>query len=68
MTLPIYVVKCMLKALKMDSEEARLKFPRLLQLIELYPSETLDLMTNEVCVLGEGLDSGGAFFFFCCCS
>uniref|UniRef100_A0A3Q2XVH6 DNA-dependent protein kinase catalytic subunit n=1 Tax=Hippocampus comes TaxID=109280 RepID=A0A3Q2XVH6_HIPCM len=50
LTLPIYVVKCMLKALKMNSEEARLKFPRLLQLIELYPSETLDLMTNEVCM------------------
>lgn len=38
----------MLKALKMNSEEARLKFPRLLQIIELYPSETLDLMTKEV--------------------
>ncbi|XP_077410583.1 DNA-dependent protein kinase catalytic subunit isoform X2 [Vanacampus margaritifer] len=48
LTLPVYVVKSMLKALKMNSEEARLKFPRLLQLIELYPSETLDLMTNEM--------------------
>ncbi|XP_061121318.1 DNA-dependent protein kinase catalytic subunit isoform X2 [Syngnathus typhle] len=48
LTLPAHVVRSMLKALKMNSEEARLKFPRLLQLIELYPSETLDLMTNEM--------------------
>lgn len=46
--LPVHVVESMLKALKMNSEEARLKFPRLLQIIELYPSETLDLMTKEV--------------------
>uniref|UniRef100_A0A8D3BVD0 DNA-dependent protein kinase catalytic subunit n=1 Tax=Scophthalmus maximus TaxID=52904 RepID=A0A8D3BVD0_SCOMX len=46
--LPVHVVQSMLKALKMNSEEARLKFPRLLQLIELYPSETLDLMTKEM--------------------
>ncbi|KAK1884702.1 DNA-dependent protein kinase catalytic subunit [Dissostichus eleginoides] len=38
----------MMKALKMNSEEARLKFPRLLQIIELYPSETLDLITKEM--------------------
>uniref|UniRef100_A0A6Q2XXY4 DNA-dependent protein kinase catalytic subunit n=1 Tax=Esox lucius TaxID=8010 RepID=A0A6Q2XXY4_ESOLU len=37
-----------LKALKLNSEEARLKFPRLLQIIELYPAETLDLMAKEV--------------------
>ena len=48
LALPIHVVGTMLKALKMNSEEARLKFPRLLQIIELYPSETLDLMTKEV--------------------
>uniref|UniRef100_A0A673C7H7 DNA-dependent protein kinase catalytic subunit n=1 Tax=Sphaeramia orbicularis TaxID=375764 RepID=A0A673C7H7_9TELE len=46
--LPVHIVECMLKALKMNSEEARLKFPRLLQIIELYPSETLDLMTKEM--------------------
>ncbi|XP_034021328.1 DNA-dependent protein kinase catalytic subunit [Thalassophryne amazonica] len=46
--LPVHVVQSMLKALKMNSEEARLKFPRLLQIIELYPSETLDLMTKEM--------------------
>ncbi|KAK5850083.1 hypothetical protein PBY51_014363 [Eleginops maclovinus] len=39
MGLPVHVVESMLKALKMNSEEARLKFPRLLQIIELYPSE-----------------------------
>jgi DNA-dependent protein kinase catalytic subunit len=38
----------MLKALKLNSEEARLRFPRLLQIIELYPAETLDLMAKEV--------------------
>lgn len=48
LVLPVHVVENMLKALKMNSEEARLKFPRLLQIIELYPSETLDLMTKEV--------------------
>lgn len=48
LALPVYVVESMLKALKMNSEEARLKFPRLLQVIEMYPSETLDLMTKEV--------------------
>ncbi len=37
----------MLKALKLNSDEARLKFPRLLQLVELYPAETLDLMVRE---------------------
>ncbi|XP_029313652.1 DNA-dependent protein kinase catalytic subunit [Cottoperca gobio] len=47
-TLPVHVVESMLKALKMNSEEARLKFPRLLQIIELYPSETLDLITKEM--------------------
>ncbi|XP_059183485.1 DNA-dependent protein kinase catalytic subunit [Centropristis striata] len=47
-TLPVRVVEFMLKALKMNSEEARLKFPRLLQIIELYPSETLDLMKKEM--------------------
>ncbi|XP_041824461.1 DNA-dependent protein kinase catalytic subunit [Melanotaenia boesemani] len=46
--LPVHVVESMLKALKMDSEEARLKFPRLLQIIESFPSETLDLMTREM--------------------
>lgn len=46
--LPINEVECMLKALRMNSEEARLKFPRLLQIIEMYPAETLDLMTKEV--------------------
>ncbi|XP_029955282.1 DNA-dependent protein kinase catalytic subunit [Salarias fasciatus] len=48
LALPVHVVQSMLKALKMNSEESRLKFPRLLQIIELYPSETLDLMTKEM--------------------
>ncbi|XP_041669965.1 DNA-dependent protein kinase catalytic subunit [Cheilinus undulatus] len=48
MSLPVHVVESMLKALKMNSEEARLRFPRLLQIIESYPSETLDLMTREM--------------------
>ncbi|XP_056317923.1 DNA-dependent protein kinase catalytic subunit [Danio aesculapii] len=47
-SLPGHVVKMMLKALKLSSEEARLKFPRLLQLVEVYPAETLDLMVREV--------------------
>lgn len=52
LALPVHVVESMLKALKMNSEEARLKFPRLLQIIESYPSETLDLMTKEVSAVG----------------
>ncbi|KAM9553657.1 DNA-dependent protein kinase catalytic subunit [Salvelinus alpinus] len=47
-TLPVHVVESMLKALKLNSKEARLKFPRLLQIIELYPAETLDLMAKEM--------------------
>ncbi|XP_061568965.1 DNA-dependent protein kinase catalytic subunit [Cololabis saira] len=46
--LPVHVMQCMSKALKLNSDEARLKFPRLLQIIELYPSETLDVMTREM--------------------
>ncbi|KAI5763568.1 PRKDC protein [Gulo gulo luscus] len=45
---PAVVVDKMLKALKLHSSEARLKFPRLLQIIELYPEETLSLMTKEI--------------------
>ncbi|KAM9332600.1 DNA-dependent protein kinase catalytic subunit [Pholidichthys leucotaenia] len=48
LALPVHVVESMLKALKLNSEEARLKFPRLLQIVELYPSETLDLITKEM--------------------
>ncbi|XP_066575742.1 DNA-dependent protein kinase catalytic subunit isoform X2 [Amia ocellicauda] len=47
-TFPGVIVEMMLKALKMNSKEAQLKFPRLLQIIELYPAETLDLMAKEV--------------------
>ena len=50
MCLPVCVVESMLKALRLNSEEARLKFPRLLQLVELYPAETLHIMAKEVCV------------------
>ncbi|KAM3927958.1 DNA-dependent protein kinase catalytic subunit [Leptodactylus fuscus] len=45
---PEVIVDKMIKALKLGSKEARLKFPRLLQIIELYPDETLDLMAREV--------------------
>lgn len=38
----------MIKALKLNSREARLRFPRLLQIIERYPAETLGLVTREV--------------------
>ncbi|XP_023586416.1 DNA-dependent protein kinase catalytic subunit isoform X2 [Trichechus manatus latirostris] len=47
-TYPALVVEKMLKALKLNSTEARLKFPRLLQIIEQYPEETLSLMTKEI--------------------
>ncbi|XP_044600073.2 DNA-dependent protein kinase catalytic subunit [Equus asinus] len=45
---PALVVDKMLKALRLHSSEARLKFPRLLQIIEQYPEETLSLMTKEI--------------------
>eukprot|EP00069_Balaena_mysticetus_P017385 bmy_10601T0 len=47
-TYPALVVDKMLKALKLHSSEARLKFPRLLQIVEQYPEETLSLMTREM--------------------
>ncbi|XP_041045109.1 DNA-dependent protein kinase catalytic subunit isoform X2 [Carcharodon carcharias] len=47
-TFPACVVENMLKALKYNSREARLRFPRLLQIVELYPAETQDLMTRGV--------------------
>ncbi|XP_038665232.1 DNA-dependent protein kinase catalytic subunit isoform X1 [Scyliorhinus canicula] len=47
-TFPACVVENMLKALKYNSREARLRFPRLLQIVELYPAETKDLMTRGV--------------------
>lgn len=45
---PVIVVEKVIKALKLNSKEARLKFPRLLQIVEKYPTETLDLMAKEV--------------------
>lgn len=45
---PAIVVEKMIKALKLNSREARLRFPRLLQIIERYPAETLGLVTREV--------------------
>ncbi|XP_068093458.1 DNA-dependent protein kinase catalytic subunit isoform X2 [Hyperolius riggenbachi] len=45
---PEIIVDKMIRALRLESKEAQLQFPRLLQIIELYPSETLDLMTKEV--------------------
>ncbi|KAI1889250.1 hypothetical protein AGOR_G00177210 [Albula goreensis] len=47
-TFPVIVVDMLLKALKLNSEQARLKFPRLLQIIELYPGDALNLMAREV--------------------
>ncbi|KAM5211726.1 DNA-dependent protein kinase catalytic subunit isoform 1-T1 [Hipposideros larvatus] len=47
-TYAVLMVDKMLKALKLHSHEARLKFPRLLQIIEQYPEETLSLMTKEI--------------------
>lgn len=46
--MPADIVRMVLKALKLNSEDARLKFPRLLQLVEHYSAETLDLMAKEV--------------------
>ncbi|CAK6438705.1 unnamed protein product [Pipistrellus nathusii] len=47
-TYPALVVDKMLKALKLHSNEARLKFPRLLQIVEQHPEETLSLMAKEI--------------------
>uniref|UniRef100_A0A4W3HU56 DNA-dependent protein kinase catalytic subunit n=1 Tax=Callorhinchus milii TaxID=7868 RepID=A0A4W3HU56_CALMI len=47
-TFPACVVEKILKAMKYNSKEARLKFPRLLQIVKLYSAETLDLMKKEV--------------------
>ncbi|XP_060247015.1 DNA-dependent protein kinase catalytic subunit isoform X1 [Meriones unguiculatus] len=45
---PGLVVEKMLRALKLNSAEARLKFPRLLQIIEQYSEKTLSIMTKEI--------------------
>ncbi|XP_044280098.1 DNA-dependent protein kinase catalytic subunit isoform X2 [Varanus komodoensis] len=45
---PAIVVDKVIQALKLNSEEARLKFPRLLQIVERYPGETLGLMAKEM--------------------
>ncbi|OXB75109.1 UNVERIFIED_CONTAM: hypothetical protein H355_003187 [Colinus virginianus] len=45
---PAIVVEKMIKALKLNSREARLRFPRLLQIVERYPAETLGLVTREL--------------------
>ncbi|XP_071593605.1 DNA-dependent protein kinase catalytic subunit [Heliangelus exortis] len=45
---PAIVVEKLIKALKLNSREARLRFPRLLQIIERYPAETLGLVTREL--------------------
>lgn len=45
---PAIVVEKVIKALKLNSNEARLKFPRLLQIVEKYPERILGLMTQEV--------------------
>ncbi|XP_069477126.1 DNA-dependent protein kinase catalytic subunit [Ambystoma mexicanum] len=45
------IVEKTIKALKLNSRDARLKFPRLLQIIELYPADTLDLMTREIALI-----------------
>uniref|UniRef100_A0A8D0GIE8 DNA-dependent protein kinase catalytic subunit n=1 Tax=Sphenodon punctatus TaxID=8508 RepID=A0A8D0GIE8_SPHPU len=47
-TFPAVVVEKMIKALKLNCKEARLKFPRLLQIVEKYPTETLGLMAREI--------------------
>uniref|UniRef100_A0A803TIR6 DNA-dependent protein kinase catalytic subunit n=1 Tax=Anolis carolinensis TaxID=28377 RepID=A0A803TIR6_ANOCA len=45
---PGILVEKVIKALKLNSEEARLKFPRLLQVVGKYPRETLGLMVQEI--------------------
>ena len=47
-TFPDTVVVCLLKAIKMENMEARQRFPRLLQLVELYP----DTMATFVAKVG----------------
>ncbi|XP_039189656.1 DNA-dependent protein kinase catalytic subunit isoform X1 [Crotalus tigris] len=45
---PAIVVEKVIKALKLNSNEARLKFPRLLQIVEKYPERILGLMAQEI--------------------
>ncbi|XP_013928118.1 PREDICTED: DNA-dependent protein kinase catalytic subunit [Thamnophis sirtalis] len=45
---PAIVVEKVIKALKLNSNEARLKFPRLLQIVEKYPERILELMAQEI--------------------
>ena len=48
-------MRYMLKAMCYDSDQARQRFPRLLQIVEMYP-DTVEAFVTKVSV-----------FFFCCC-
>ncbi|KAM6458275.1 DNA-dependent protein kinase catalytic subunit isoform 2-T2 [Liasis olivaceus] len=45
---PAIIVEKVIKALKLNSNEARLKFPRLLQIVEKYPERILGFMAEEI--------------------
>ena len=47
---PDTIIICLLKAVGMDNMEARQRFPRLLQLVELY-SDTMTTFVAKVCQL-----------------
>ncbi len=44
---PLIVVEQLLNAMKLNSYEARQRFPRLLQIVELYNSQTIDAFINS---------------------
>ncbi|CAF0815340.1 unnamed protein product [Brachionus calyciflorus] len=48
---PLIVIEQLLKSIRMNSDEARTRFPRLLQIVEIYQSECLDKFiecTNDI--------------------
>jgi DNA-dependent protein kinase catalytic subunit len=48
---PLMVVKQLLNAIKLNSCEARLRFPRLLQIVELYTDQTIEAFIESVFII-----------------
>lgn len=45
---PLLIVKQLLNAIKLNSYDARQRFPRLLQIVELYSDQTIDAFIESV--------------------
>lgn len=46
---PAMIVKHLLNSIRLNSYEARQRFPRLLKIVELYTNQTIDVFIKSVC-------------------